>query len=68
MAIILWNQIVKYLFNIIDPTFFPDRSADIFYQGVCIGCFGILHPTVLANFELNYPASAIEFSLEEFLE
>lgn len=29
-----------------------------------IGIMGILHPTVLGNFELEYPCSAIEFTLE----
>ncbi|KAG6869306.1 hypothetical protein C0993_000059 [Termitomyces sp. T159_Od127] len=31
-----------------------------------IGSLGILHPTVLANFEIGYPCSALEFTLEPF--
>ncbi|GLB33939.1 putative B3/4 domain containing protein [Lyophyllum shimeji] len=31
-----------------------------------IGSLGILHPTVLAKFEIGYPCSALEFSLEPF--
>ncbi|KAK7695415.1 hypothetical protein QCA50_000051 [Cerrena zonata] len=32
-----------------------------------IGVLGILHPTVLENFEIGYPCSALEFSLEPFV-
>jgi len=32
-----------------------------------IGDFGILHPTVLKNYELPYPSSALEINLEAFL-
>ena len=31
-----------------------------------IGVLGILHPTVLEKFEIGYPCSAVEFSLEPF--
>jgi len=31
-----------------------------------IGSLGILHPTVLAKFEIGYPCSALEFTLEPF--
>lgn len=31
-----------------------------------IGTLGILHPTVLEKFEIGYPCSAVEFSLEPF--
>lgn len=100
----------------LDPTYFPGRSAKIYYrppvvQGahitfapvasvnlasatatvvsthsaldglkqtlsaalpgssrdVEIGSLGILHPSVLAAFELDYPCSAMEFDLEPFL-
>lgn len=58
-----------------DTTFFPGRSADIYLRykdgderkEVCIGSFGVLHPTVLNNFELTHPATALEFNLEPFL-
>ncbi|KAH9045557.1 phenylalanyl-tRNA synthetase subunit beta [Lactarius pseudohatsudake] len=54
-----------------DPTFFPGRAATIFYraregQDVEIGKLGILHPSVLEKFEIGYPCSALEFSLEPF--
>jgi phenylalanyl-tRNA synthetase beta chain len=31
-----------------------------------IGVLGILHPTVLEKFEIGFPCSALEFSLEPF--
>ncbi len=31
-----------------------------------IGVLGILHPTVLERFEISYPCSALEFTLEPF--
>jgi phenylalanyl-tRNA synthetase beta chain len=33
-----------------------------------IGTLGVLHPSVLANFEINYPCSALEFNVEVFLK
>lgn len=32
-----------------------------------IGVLGILHPSVLGKFEITYPCSAVEFSLEPFI-
>ena len=49
-----------------DETFFPDRRADIFHNGVKIGVFGVLHPEVLAKFELNNPCSAMEINIMPF--
>ncbi|CAG8646363.1 9182_t:CDS:10, partial [Funneliformis caledonium] len=60
----------------VDPTYFPNRCADIFLRKPSkssnssstvtskIGNFGILHPNVLEHFELVYPCSAVEFNLE----
>jgi phenylalanyl-tRNA synthetase beta chain len=31
-----------------------------------IGTLGILHPSVLEKFEIGYPCSALEFTLEPF--
>jgi phenylalanyl-tRNA synthetase beta chain len=31
-----------------------------------IGTLGILHPSVLEKFEIGYPCSAVEFTLEPF--
>lgn len=33
-----------------------------------IGTLGMLHPSVLANFEINYPCSALEFNVEAFVK
>lgn len=109
----------------LDPTFFPNRSAEIFYRppvvagahltfapvasvdlanasgttgpsstassevpstfdhlkqtlsgalpgansarDICIGSIGILHPSVLEKFELDFPCSTVEFDLKPFL-
>lgn len=54
-----------------EPTFFPGHAAAIFVRmggkKTRIGEFGILHPTVLENFDLRYPVSTLEFTLEIFL-
>ena len=54
------------------PTFFPGRSTIVKYRTahgnvIQIGSFGILHPDVLRNFDINYPGSAVEINLEPFL-
>jgi phenylalanyl-tRNA synthetase beta chain len=55
-----------------EPTFFPGRSAIVKYRTakgevIQIGSLGIFHPEVLKNFQINYPGSAVEISLEPFL-
>ncbi|CDH55733.1 phenylalanyl-trna beta subunit [Lichtheimia corymbifera JMRC:FSU:9682] len=60
-----------------NPTYFPGRSADIHLRYVneetgerkqeIVGSFGVLHPTVLENFELTHPTTALEFNLEPFV-
>jgi len=58
-----------------DPAFFPGRAATIQYRAplarkqaedIEIGMLGILHPTVLEKFDIGYPCSALEFTLEPF--
>ncbi|KAF1816574.1 phenylalanyl-tRNA synthetase [Eremomyces bilateralis CBS 781.70] len=53
------------------PTFFVGHAASVVVrqdgQKQVVGHFGILHPTVLKNFELPYPVSALEINLEVFL-
>ena len=54
-----------------DPTFFSGHSAAIYLKvgdkPQRIGTFGILHPTVLKNFELPFPVSALgEFCCYSF--
>ncbi|KAF2183100.1 phenylalanyl-tRNA synthetase beta chain [Zopfia rhizophila CBS 207.26] len=54
-----------------DPTFLKGHSAaiklNIASKHHTIGVFGILHPSVLHKFELQYPVSTLEINLEVFL-
>ncbi|KAI8893680.1 hypothetical protein BC833DRAFT_607556 [Globomyces pollinis-pini] len=50
-----------------NPTYFPGRRADVYYQNKVVGSFGILHPIVLESFELGFPCSALELNVEPFL-
>lgn len=47
-----------------DPMYFPGRGAAVIYNGKPIGTLGILHPEVIANFDLNHPASSLEINIE----
>jgi len=67
-----------YIKETSDPMFFPGRAASIFYRpppaqrsaniqcDLKIGSLGILHPTVLEKFEIGFPSSSLEFTLEPF--
>lgn len=60
------------------PSYFPGRGAQVVIEkaGVAgaaptkrvIGSLGVLHPQVLKNFELSYPASVVELNIEPFVE
>ncbi|KAL2467624.1 putative phenylalanine--tRNA ligase beta subunit [Forsythia ovata] len=50
-----------------DPEFLPGRQASIMYKGKQIGTFGIVHPQVLANFDIPDPCSFVEINIENFL-
>ncbi|QKX56624.1 uncharacterized protein TRUGW13939_03729 [Talaromyces rugulosus] len=54
-----------------EPTYFPGHAASVHVKiggkEQVIGSFGILHPTVLENFELKYPVSTLEINIEAFL-
>eukprot|EP00128_Syssomonas_multiformis_P012901 Colp12_sorted_trinity150504_noHs@702 len=56
-----------YLVPSNDATFFPGQQAEIFYKQQKIGIMGVLHPTVLAAYQLPLPASALEITIEPFL-
>lgn len=43
----------------------PDSKST--KRDVVIGSLGILHPSVLKAFELDYPCSSLEFDIEQFL-
>ncbi|KAJ1675675.1 phenylalanine--tRNA ligase subunit beta [Spiromyces aspiralis] len=55
------------------PTFFPGRSAQVYFRKsrnatpTVLGQIGILHPDVLGKFELIYPCSAVEINIQPFL-
>jgi phenylalanyl-tRNA synthetase beta chain len=74
------DDIFPSLFVFADPAFFPGRVAHIFYRKPTsdgktkakirddqIGVLGIIHPTVLTKFEITFPCSALEFTLEPFI-
>lgn len=53
-------------------TYFPGRAAEVLLttpgsERVSIGTFGILHPEVLGNFDIQYPSSSLELDLESLL-
>jgi phenylalanyl-tRNA synthetase beta chain len=37
------------------------------YTDEKVGTIGVLHPSVLASFGIDYPCSALEFNLHPFL-
>ena len=50
-----------------DGPWLPGRVADVLYRGVVIGRMGVVHPDVLANFDITHPCSALELDVEPFL-
>nr|XP_039249843.1 phenylalanine--tRNA ligase beta subunit-like [Styela clava] len=50
-----------------NSAFFPGRCADVMINGKSVGKMGVLHPEVITNFELVYPASALDLDLQYFL-
>jgi phenylalanyl-tRNA synthetase beta chain len=49
------------------PSIKKDIKAALYtHNDIEIGTLGILHPSVLENFEISYPCSALEFNLEPF--
>jgi phenylalanyl-tRNA synthetase beta chain len=53
--------------NAHDGLFFDGRCAQVSVRGAKVGLFGVLHPTVLANFELQFPVSALHLDLEALM-
>eukprot|EP00897_Mesotaenium_endlicherianum_P008434 jgi/Mesen1/7619/ME000004S07890 len=49
------------------PEFFSGRQADIIFRGKKIGTFGVVHPEILARFDIPDPCSAVELEVEHFL-
>lgn len=49
-----------------DASFFPGRQAGVYLKDKLIGQFGVVHPKVLENFDIQYPVSALEIDIEPF--
>ncbi|KAJ2557451.1 phenylalanine--tRNA ligase subunit beta [Coemansia sp. RSA 1933] len=61
-----------YLRESAEPAYLPGRSASVMYTDASgktaeIGSIGVIHPEVLASFELEYPVSVFEISIEPFV-
>jgi phenylalanyl-tRNA synthetase beta chain len=50
------------------PALHPHQSADIFYQGVQIGCVGALHPDIEKKLEFQSPIYLFEIDLSPIQE
>ncbi|VVC94492.1 unnamed protein product [Leptidea sinapis] len=50
-----------------DGAYFPGRCAEVFLKGDVIGKIGVIHPDVLAAFDLTNPCSAVEINVEPLL-
>ena len=51
-----------------DPRYFPTRGFSVLLRGQKIGSVGVLHPEILANFELKFPVSALELEFDPLFE
>jgi phenylalanyl-tRNA synthetase beta chain len=51
-----------------DPMYFSKRGASINFKGKVIGSIGVLHPEVLTNFNLKFPVSCFEITLDDLFE
>ncbi|ELP88139.1 phenylalanyl-tRNA synthetase beta chain, putative [Entamoeba invadens IP1] len=47
-----------------DPAYLEGRGIDILINGTKYGMFGVLHPEVLKNFEIDNPVVALELFLD----
>ena len=69
-----WHYNIRELKDGDIRTYFPGRAAEVLLTSpktggkqVVIGTFGILHPNVLGEFDINYPTSAVELELDYLL-
>lgn len=51
-----------------DPRFLTRRGVSIMLKGAKVGSIGVLHPEVLAHYELKYPVSAIELDFDPLFD
>lgn len=63
---------VYNLFSYLDPTFFSGRAAEVVLcksdgSQAVLGVIGVLHPEVLAKFDLSLPCCALELNIEPFV-
>eukprot|EP00039_Didymoeca_costata_P024726 m.11255 g.11255 ORF g.11255 m.11255 type:complete len:600 (+) comp4407_c0_seq1:107-1906(+) len=57
-----------YLQESQDPAFFGElAAADVICYGKRLGVVGIVHPEVLAKYDLKNPCGALELEIEEFV-
>jgi phenylalanyl-tRNA synthetase beta chain len=61
----------------VDPLYFPGMGAEIILKKVTadgseielsVGSMGVVHPDVLAKFELQYPCSVVEIDMEAIMD
>jgi phenylalanyl-tRNA synthetase beta chain len=60
-----------------DPCFFDGMGADVVLrksdsegivsEEITVGVFGVVHPEVLANYDISYPCSVVELNLESLM-
>lgn len=56
-----------------DKAYFPGRAANVLFcpgegkKPILVGSLGVLHPQVMANFEIPYVGSSLELNLAPFL-
>lgn len=52
---------------LLDPTYFQRRCAEVICNGKMIGKIGVVHPNVLAKFEITNPCACVEINIEPFI-
>ena len=50
-----------------NPSYIDGRYGEIYLKDLIIGEIGELHPEILLNFKLEFPVSAFELNIEQFL-
>ena len=51
-----------------DPMYFEKRGANIILRDKVIGSIGVLHPTVLENYNLKFPVTCFEIRQDELFD